>query len=64
MGSKAEPGNQASEVSNRVDDINLADGIDVLGYLFAGADPPPPPFPRCGVDLPRWNVCARFSPCP
>lgn len=31
--------------------LNIADPIYTLGFLFAGSDsPPPPPYPRCGVD--------------
>jgi hypothetical protein len=30
--------------------FDLADPIATLAYLFAGAVPPPPPFPGCGAD--------------
>jgi hypothetical protein len=31
-------------------DLNLADGIQLLTYLFSGGTPPAPPFPNCGHD--------------
>jgi hypothetical protein len=42
--------------------INLADGVFGLNFLFLGGPPPPPPYPDC--DMPPGPVdCALFEPC-
>jgi len=46
-------------------DNNIADGIALLGYLFNGATPPPPPFPDCGIDPTSDALeCDSFAACP
>lgn len=44
--------------------LGLADAITLLGVLFLGYDPPPPPFSSCGFD-PSDDVlsCGPFPPC-
>ncbi|MBT7129826.1 MAG: hypothetical protein HN891_03865 [Planctomycetes bacterium] len=45
--------------------VDLADPIALLGYLFNGATPPPPPFPDCGIDpTPDALECDSFAACP
>lgn len=44
-------------------EVDLTDAIALLGHLFLGRDPPPPPFPDCGMaesDLAcEVNACTR-----
>ena len=51
--------------SNDDGTLNIADAIALLGYLFNGATPPPPPFPDCGID-PTVDAleCESFAACP
>ena len=44
----------------------LADALDLLGYLYGGATPPPAPFPACGFDRTSDAIDCEISPaaCP
>ena len=45
--------------------VDLADSIALIGYLFNGATPPPPPFPDCGIDpTPDALEYDSFNRCP
>ncbi len=46
-------------------DINVADAVYILQYIFLGGEPPPPPFPACGLDqqTPDTVGCEQFPPC-
>lgn len=45
---------------------NIADGVYTLQYLFTLGDPPPPPFPDCGLDTTPsvFLDCDSYSACP
>jgi len=44
--------------------VELTDAVALFGFLFLGRDPPPPPFPGCGVDPTDDRLgCARFDRC-
>jgi len=44
--------------------LNIADAVGLLGYLFAGAAPPPEPFKTCGEDPTRDALdCLLYLPC-
>ena len=45
--------------------INIADGIFVLNALFGGGQPPPAPYPDCGVGtMDDALTCDAFAACP
>lgn len=45
--------------------VELTDAVALLNHLFLGGDPPPEPFPGCGVDpTPDAVGCARAHSCP
>ena len=45
-------------------DVDIADAITILGYLFAGSGPLPPPFAECGIDPTDDTLdCVSFTPC-
>ncbi len=46
--------------------IDVSDVISILGYQFNGTNPPPAPYPNCGVD-PAGGVslgCEAYTSCP
>ena len=45
--------------------VDVSDPIYTLLFLFAGGDPPPSPFPNCGVDPTGDSLigCTSFPPC-
>ena len=46
--------------------IDVSDVIGILGYQFSGTNPPPAPYPNCGVD-PAGGVslgCEAYTSCP
>lgn len=46
--------------------VDVSDVISILGYQFNGTNPPPAPYPNCGVD-PAGGVnlgCEAYNSCP
>mgnify|MGYP007107459936 FL=1 len=55
----------AAEDLNDDGNVNIGDPIYQLGSLFSMGDPPPPPFPGCGLDpTPDALICASHTQCP
>lgn len=44
-------------------EVDIADAIYLLYFLFIGGDPPPPPFPECGGPAVLLLGCDSFPPC-
>jgi hypothetical protein len=50
---------------NNDENVNVADTVFLLSYLFAGGVTPAAPFPACGQDPGGSTLaCDSFSPCP
>ncbi|NMD34243.1 MAG: hypothetical protein GYA73_00005, partial [Planctomycetes bacterium] len=51
--------------ANDSGEIDIADAVTVLGYLFTNGGPLPEPFSACGFDSTLDGLdCASFPPCP
>jgi hypothetical protein len=45
--------------------LGVTDAIRILGFLFRRGEPPPGPFPGCGVDpTPDALGCSVYEGCP
>ena len=53
---------EKSSDSNDDGAVNVADGIQILGYLFSGSGDPPAPFPNCGNDPSEDLLSCDFYP--
>jgi len=45
--------------------LDISDGISLLYYLYANGEPPPPPFPECGIrPIDAFFPCEEHPTCP
>ena len=46
--------------------VDVSDVISILGYQFNGTNPPPAPYPNCGVDPAGGTSigCISYTSCP